>query len=284
MILHLLMLFVLTKVVLSQNTSPCPEVFTYEPRGSETDRWYGVISLRTSDDLIGIWLIIKLDRPAELLGLEAGPPVTVRFFVKYNAAQTVPSVNSIRLNGKTICTAQSNELKRMTPTLHISQVKPTSSSNNNQNSRPNTSHNGDDRPRVMKIPIPTGQVIKVKVVPPIDPVIMADQEIDLLIAVIKLQFRREWVSDEDFLITGSTRRPSSNSNTGSGLATIDSDLDFFPGDFANIQRPAPKRPTRPSQASNESPSCGRVVSRPSPLVAHGQETLPGRQPYTIEIR
>lgn len=57
-------------VVFAQKQSPCPQIFSYEPRGTEEDRWYGVLSLRTSEDLTGIWIHILLDRPAELLGVQ----------------------------------------------------------------------------------------------------------------------------------------------------------------------------------------------------------------------
>lgn len=56
-------------LISSQNPSPCPEIFSYEPRGQEEDRWYGVISLQTHEDLDGVWLKIMLDRPVELLGV-----------------------------------------------------------------------------------------------------------------------------------------------------------------------------------------------------------------------
>ncbi|XP_063924172.1 serine proteinase stubble-like isoform X3 [Zophobas morio] len=145
--LILISLFALTaQLAQSQNPSPCPQIFSYEPRVQEEDRWYGVISLQTLEDLDGVWLKVILDRPAELLGnwfgetvssdnqeftiknprykLEAGPPVSVRFFVKYNLAATIPSVNTIRLNGKTICTSGREEVATTTPQLHISQIRP----------------------------------------------------------------------------------------------------------------------------------------------------------------
>jgi hypothetical protein len=160
----LISLLVLTSsLASSQNPSPCPELFSYEPRGQEEDRWYGVIRLQSREDLDGVWLKITLDRPAELLGnwfgeavssdnqeftvknpgykLEAGPPVSVRFFVKYNAASTVPSVKSVKLNGKTVCTANREETVSTTPRLHISQIRP-NRPNNKPTGRP--SGGGDE--------------------------------------------------------------------------------------------------------------------------------------------
>lgn len=56
-------------IVTSQQTSPCPEVLTYEPRDFEDDRWYGVLSFKPEEDLTGIYINIVLDRPAQLLGV-----------------------------------------------------------------------------------------------------------------------------------------------------------------------------------------------------------------------
>lgn len=49
-------------------TSPCPNVFRYEPK-TESDRWYGVIQLSTDVELHSIWIDIELDRPAHILGV-----------------------------------------------------------------------------------------------------------------------------------------------------------------------------------------------------------------------
>lgn len=65
----LVILATLITFVLCQKPSPCPEVFNFEPRGSEEDRWYGVISLTTEEELNGVWIQLGLDRPAELLGV-----------------------------------------------------------------------------------------------------------------------------------------------------------------------------------------------------------------------
>lgn len=67
--------FVLTIVtffseVFTQNPSPCPDVFVYDTSSSQEDRWYGTISLRTAEDLVGVWVHVILDRPAELLGVK----------------------------------------------------------------------------------------------------------------------------------------------------------------------------------------------------------------------
>lgn len=61
---------ILMQLVISQKPSPCPRTFSYEPKGNESDRWYGVISLKTFEELSGVWLRIKLDRPADLIGVQ----------------------------------------------------------------------------------------------------------------------------------------------------------------------------------------------------------------------
>lgn len=68
--------------------------------------------------------------------LEAGPPVSVRFFVKYNAASTIPSLKVIKLNGKTICTTSREDTISTTPQLHISQIRPVTTRPVRPNNRP----------------------------------------------------------------------------------------------------------------------------------------------------
>ncbi|KAJ8712725.1 hypothetical protein PYW08_008029 [Mythimna loreyi] len=114
-------------------TSPCPNVFTYEPLGWEPASWTGVATLSTDTLLYSLRLDIILDNPAwriEPLGnlgnattqdnvefkienanLQIHPdePVTVRFSVKYNYYEyynTTPRLREIRMNGRVICKAQ----------------------------------------------------------------------------------------------------------------------------------------------------------------------------------
>ncbi|XP_076254544.1 limulus clotting factor C-like isoform X1 [Rhynchophorus ferrugineus] len=172
MVMMLVHIFTLCSLVISvvvgQLVSPCPEVLSYEPiNADEPDRWYATIYLKSEEDLEGVWIRIHLDRTADLLGnwfgdttssnnreytirnpsyrLESGPPIAVRFFVKYNAGSVVPTVNKILLNGKTICpiTTRTNG-----PQLHISHTRstlaPTQSGNIiNQN---NVEDNKEDIP------------------------------------------------------------------------------------------------------------------------------------------
>ncbi|XP_060806714.1 serine proteinase stubble isoform X3 [Amyelois transitella] len=108
--------------------SPCPNVFSYEPPGTEPGRWYGVVNLSTDSTLHSLWLNIVLDRKADILGnwvgdvsttdntdfkientkmkIHPGPAVAVRFFVQYSPLNPpVPKLKAIRLNGREICNA-----------------------------------------------------------------------------------------------------------------------------------------------------------------------------------
>ncbi|XP_034827728.1 serine protease gd-like isoform X1 [Maniola hyperantus] len=107
--------------------SPCPNVFSYEPSGTEQGRWYGVVNLSTDSTLHSLWLNVVLDSKADILGnwvgdvtttdntdfkientkmkIHPGPAVAVRFFVQYNVLNKVPRLRAIRLNGREICNA-----------------------------------------------------------------------------------------------------------------------------------------------------------------------------------
>ncbi|KAF0768506.1 serine proteinase stubble-like isoform X1 [Aphis craccivora] len=110
--------------------SPCPDTFVYEGSEPENNRWYGEISLRTDESLVGIRLDVELDRPADLMvswmgeittndnmkftvlnlnqKLKPGPPVLSRIMVKFNRSTGSPKLRFIRLNGRKICPEDSN--------------------------------------------------------------------------------------------------------------------------------------------------------------------------------
>ncbi|KAK6621253.1 hypothetical protein RUM43_011559 [Polyplax serrata] len=114
--------------------SPCLNVFKYEGREPEEDRWYADIYVTTDEVLNGMRLDITLDRPAELLTnwfadvktkdslhftilslthkLMPGPAETVRIMVKFNGKKPVPYLKSINLNGRLIC--PSNRAQKIT--------------------------------------------------------------------------------------------------------------------------------------------------------------------------
>ncbi|XP_023310719.1 limulus clotting factor C-like isoform X1 [Anoplophora glabripennis] len=302
------MLFGITiQFVVSQKPSPCPETFSYEPRGSENDRWYGVISLKTTEELTGVWLRLILDRPAELIGnwfgetsstdnieyvirnpkykLEVGPPVSVRFFVKYNPAQRIPSLEGIRLNAKTICSALKDEaeLKPVEPILHISQLRPTGSiNNNNQNympsgsnsEKPSESSNGRNKPS------------------------NSDRNRGGSSNNNNNNSDRRQSSNSNRQST-TTKRPSSSERPNYNRETVtaeilrpnigvlygnseidESDSQFFPGDFGIPLAPSQNRPTSSSgQIGSKLSSCGTVATSPAALISYGQETWPGQWPW-----
>ncbi|XP_025205868.1 serine proteinase stubble-like isoform X3 [Melanaphis sacchari] len=110
--------------------SPCPDTFTYEGSEPENNRWYGEISLRTDESLVGIRLDVELDRQADLMvswmgeittndnmkftvlnlnqKLKPGPPVLSRIMVKFNRSTGSPKLRFIRLNGRKICPEDSS--------------------------------------------------------------------------------------------------------------------------------------------------------------------------------
>lgn len=61
------MLWLAHSSLASHPPSPCPDIFDYEGSEPENNRWYGEISLRTDESLVGIRLDIELDRPSDLM-------------------------------------------------------------------------------------------------------------------------------------------------------------------------------------------------------------------------
>lgn len=142
----LLTLLLVFNYVLAQ-PSQCPDVFAYENK-SERDRWFGRITLTTPHTLNGIWVAVELDAPAIILGLQnwfgesttnnnldfviknrnqvlhpTSEPLSIRFFVRYDPKEGVPSVLRIKLNGRIICGKA--ETTESPPVLHLSNVKTT---------------------------------------------------------------------------------------------------------------------------------------------------------------
>ncbi|GAB0092391.1 transmembrane protease serine 9-like [Sergentomyia squamirostris] len=106
-------------------TSPCRDVFEYESSSSNNDEWHGVLHLRSTVTLHGIFIDIILDRQVQSLGtnyrfsvtttdnmeyrmddrsfkLRPAEQTDLRFFVRYSSYQT-PRVKEVRLNGQIIC-------------------------------------------------------------------------------------------------------------------------------------------------------------------------------------
>ncbi|CAK1589942.1 unnamed protein product [Parnassius mnemosyne] len=145
----------------STPASPCPNVFMYEPSGTEPGRWYGVVNLSTDSTLHSLWLNIVLDSKADILGnwvgdvtttdnidfkventkmkIHPGPAVAVRFFVQYNQLKTpIPRLQAIRLNGREICNANNPQPAVDRPETSSSRPlsRPDSTLNRPQTGRP----------------------------------------------------------------------------------------------------------------------------------------------------
>ncbi|CAG9861490.1 unnamed protein product [Phyllotreta striolata] len=117
----------LTSRAAAQNLeSPCPGLLAYEPRKpSEPDRIFGVLTLLSEQELDGVWLRLIFDKRCIQLGnwfgqvktddnkvyriqnrnkrLQANVPITVRFFIRFNANEEPPKLVEWRLNSKTVC-------------------------------------------------------------------------------------------------------------------------------------------------------------------------------------
>nr|XP_008196144.1 PREDICTED: proclotting enzyme isoform X3 [Tribolium castaneum] len=310
----LISIIVFVHHVRSQNPSPCPEIFSYEPRGQEEDRWYGVVSLQTAEDLDGVWLKITLDRPAELLGnwfgeahssdnqeftirnprykLEAGPPVSVRFFVKYNAASTIPSLKVIKLNGKTICTSSRDDIVSTTPQLHISQIRPVTSRPNRPNNRPASSeegaylntkpssssgnrgsaqgnHGGSSQER----PSSHGGSSQER------PDSYDNHQTNNYNSQSTTSSYNTNNNNNNY---SNNRRPGSQSNSISNNHR-EHESSTNSGDFA-VHRPSQARPpSKPSTLSKRNVGCGTVAMKASPLISYGQNTTQGQWPWHVAL-
>ncbi|KAK9875991.1 hypothetical protein WA026_011092 [Henosepilachna vigintioctopunctata] len=316
-----LTLLMLLHSVISQIPSPCPDVLVYEPRNSELDRWYAVVTLSSTHQLKGIWLKITLDRPAELLGnifgdattddnqeflirsknyiLQAGKTVTVRFFVKFNAASIIPSIIEINLNGQLIClssnpqTTERTSTSRTSTTSNHRTVNPSGERtrqttekliainfSNSSNSRPHNFRPSQDNNS--RAPNSSNSF---------------NTDLDVITANIMSNSSNNnhrpsssfSNSDEDLY----NYRPSSSNNffntgsdnynrpvdTGISLGT-NSQTDFeefFSGDYPAIINRPPSNPIRQNIGVNT--QCGKVATHATPLISYGQNTMPGQWPW-----
>lgn len=122
-----ILLLVIVTSIKPQNLSPCPRLFVYEKKSATPNRWYGLITLLSDTNLIGVWLRLVLDQPSLKLGnwfgepvpqgtenkeyviknsnflLKANTPHIVRFFIDYDPQLPTPKLLSFRLNAKIVC-------------------------------------------------------------------------------------------------------------------------------------------------------------------------------------
>lgn len=125
LISSLLVLNYLVSSALCQHQSPCSEIFEYVPSESEPGKWLGKITLNTDYPLSGAWVKVILDRKVQALksqfgevksednkeflikdrnyNLIQGNPLHFPIIVQYDKEETIPSVVSIRLNGRVVC-------------------------------------------------------------------------------------------------------------------------------------------------------------------------------------
>lgn len=84
--------------------------------------WFGQVT--TSDNMV-----YDIRKPDFIL--PAGAILIVRFFVKFNLARTIPSIEMIKLNGNTVCSIRRDrsELGPTSPIPQITQVQITGFNN-----------------------------------------------------------------------------------------------------------------------------------------------------------
>lgn len=96
MILYFTLFLGLIEVTAGQNATPCPGLFSYEPREKDSDRWYGEIIYSVAGNLTGVWLHVILDKPADILGVRF-PTVLVYYFLLIEYKLSV-NINYFHLN------------------------------------------------------------------------------------------------------------------------------------------------------------------------------------------
>ncbi|KAJ8712861.1 hypothetical protein PYW08_008165 [Mythimna loreyi] len=115
-------------------TSPCPSVFTYDPPAAEPGLWSGAATLSTDILLNQTQLSIVLDSPAlgifgklnnwtgnatsqdnvkfiiyeNDFNIDPEQSVMMQLFVQYDPVNTTPRLQTITLNGKVICDAETS--------------------------------------------------------------------------------------------------------------------------------------------------------------------------------
>ncbi|XP_061382203.1 serine protease gd-like isoform X5 [Danaus plexippus] len=252
----------------STTISPCPNVFMYEPSGTEPGRWYGVVNLSTDSTLHSLWLNIVLDSKADILGnwvgdvtttdnidfkientkmkIHPGPAVAVRFFVQYSPLNKAPRLSAIRLNGREICNAKTPQ-----PAIEVVETArpdPTSIRPRPETSRP------VDRPVDRPIDRPVERPI--------------DRPVD-----------RPSVQTRPVL------RPEDKTKPVYGRPSGDGPVDADPSEYFNggqlLVTPVPSGQGY-VQPKNE--QCGKVLrNNPNPLVVNGKPTLEGQWPWQIAL-
>ncbi|XP_013167816.1 PREDICTED: serine proteinase stubble-like isoform X1 [Papilio xuthus] len=313
--------------------SPCPNVFQYEPSGTEPGRWYGVVNLSTDNTLHSLWLNVVLDSKADILGnwvgdvsttdnidfkientkmkIHPGPAVAVRFFVQYNPLKTpIPRLQTIRLNGREICNAN-------TPVPADSILDSTSSGQSRPESgrpvstrpverpverpvasRPVSSRPADSRPSIRPEDTPvtrpvhgspssSGPVYVPTANPPIDqinvnPFVIGEggkgqsgSRPNSVYGHTTSSYTTTTTENPDFEDFDTVKKPDPSEYFGGGLHTIvvpSNTNDDFNDNNNNNNNYSPKS------------RCGKVtLNKPNPLVVNGKPTLEGQWPWQIAL-
>ncbi|XP_075983908.1 uncharacterized protein LOC142981710 isoform X2 [Anticarsia gemmatalis] len=316
----LLMVIALSVPSFEQNTqstpiSPCPNVFQYEPPGTEPGRWYGVVNLSTDSTLHSLWLNIVLDRKADILGnwvgdvtttdnidfkientemrINPGPAVAVRFFVQYNSLSQTPKLRAIRLNGREICNANTPQPAPQGPQIPNNRPPATSSST----SRPGGGQvgQGQQSTPVRGKPTEQGPVYVRPSNSNPNPVSIAGG--DSINFGVK-PTRRPGANGYPLTTVGPgrnpTRRPDTPSDFDDGsVSNDDNNDDYFPGGQITFTIPTNSGSTNnekyggQGQGQGQSQSqgqCGKVtMNKPIPLVVNGTPTKEGQWPWQIAL-
>ncbi|KAJ0173273.1 hypothetical protein K1T71_011449 [Dendrolimus kikuchii] len=235
--------------------SPCPNVFNYEPLGTELGMWYGSVHLSTDSVLHSLWLNIVLDNKADNVGnwignvttedtidfqientkmkLYPGPAFVMRFFVQYNKLGPNPRLRAIRLNGRDICNADTPQLVTIV-------------SQNEKGTGQTTGSFCNDIDRTIHRTQPT--------MPPqyVKPVIKP------------------------------TERPANTTSLNRNpIPTKIDDSDFYSGGIPTFV--ISDSPPSSSNIYNEQNQCGQVKLNANPLVVNGGRALNGQWPWHVAL-
>ncbi|XP_047999541.1 proclotting enzyme-like isoform X4 [Leguminivora glycinivorella] len=276
-------LLLATTLVLTQQQqtplSPCPNVFSYEPPGTEPGRWYGVVNLSTDSILHSVWISIVLDSKADILGnwvgdvtttdntdfkientkmkIHPGPATAVRFFVQYNPLNKAPKLQAIRLNGREICNANNPQPAIDRPDERRTTTRPLRP--DDTQSRPVSRPDDSLRPGLR--PDDTGRPgLRPDDIPQAKPV----------------QGQQTGAGP----VYSSTQGPPQNP------------VNLNMNDYFSGGQPTFIVPSRPNNNNNnfnnnnnrQQAECGKVVrNNPNPLVVNGRPTLEGQWPWQIAL-
>ncbi|CAH0595236.1 unnamed protein product [Chrysodeixis includens] len=294
--------------------SPCPNVFNYEPPGSEPGRWYGVVNLSTDSTLHSLWLNIVLDSKADILGnwigdvttqdnidfkventekkISPGPALPVRFFVQYNPLNKTPKLQAIRLNGREICNANTRRPADDGPTFERPTQRPAPVEDFPRpvNFRPTETRpdqiRPEDRPVTRPVnnrPIEVSPVYERPVNAPSPTHIAGGDSSQNVGRPDNSGFGHTTLSP----VRGTSKRPRpqipdfDNDNVS---GDDDDDAEYWTGGRPTFIVPPKNTNNNRETNSGGQGQCGKVMlNNPIPLVVNGTPTLEGQWPWQIAL-